>query len=115
MHRPRMAMNPTKPVWQIAIEEMLKEGDVRISRSHFGLLDTIGRLATHTKMPAMHPLNRHQAVLNALEKSSRFTKSHVRLDRLSRVFTPTAKALAEVQILALKAGELLTPTPLTGP
>ena len=68
-----MATTSPKPVWQIAIEEMLKEGDERLSRSHYGLLDTIGRRATHTTLATMHPLNRHQAVLNALEKSLRFT------------------------------------------
>jgi hypothetical protein len=94
-----------KPVWRIAIEEMLKAGDSQVSRNHFGLLDTIGILAAHTRLPKMHPLNRHVAVLNALEKSNRFTKSWIRLDRRSRVFTPLPAVLAQVQseLLASRA------------
>ena len=92
-----MKLQNRKPIWQIAIEEMLKVGDSVLSRNHFGLLDTIGCLAAHSKVAKMHPLDRHIAVLDALEKSGRFTKSWVYLDRRSRQFTPTPDALAEVQ------------------
>jgi hypothetical protein len=108
LNRTTYAMN--KPVWQIAIEEMLKVGDSQISRSHFGLLDTIGIKATHTRLPKMHPLNRHVAVLNALEKSTKFKKSWLRLDRRSRAFTPLENVLIQVQQGLLAQGATLSTT-----
>lgn len=97
-----------KPVWQIAIEEMLKVGDSQLSRNHFGLLDTIGILAAHTKLPKMHPLNRHVAVLNALEQSGKFRKSWLRLDRRTRVFIPLPEVLVAVKNELLASGISLT-------
>ena len=98
----------SKPVWQIALEVMEREGETYLSRSNFGVLDTIGRLATHTRLPALHPLDRHIAVLNALEKSGRFTKSYVRLDRRSRLFRPTKSAWEEFRKSASAADTLRT-------
>jgi hypothetical protein len=86
---------PKIPVWVIAIQVMLECEEEFISRSHFGALDTIGLRATHTKLPRLHPLDRHVAVLNAVERSGRFNKSYIRLDRRSRAFTPTPEALRE--------------------
>ena len=79
----------------IAIEVMKKEECDSIGYENFGLLDDIAdeyRLQTgRTKLYDMHPLDRHIAVLNRLEKDKRFEKQLMtctdgRSERLVRIF-----------------------------
>lgn len=74
-------MTKTK-IGEVAIEILEKEKMDGVGYVNFGLMDEIHSLAVErnltkdTKIP--HPLNRHQKVMNSLERDERFEKSYIR-------------------------------------
>ncbi|MHA1285809.1 MAG: hypothetical protein ACTSPB_00270 [Candidatus Thorarchaeota archaeon] len=89
-------MSDGLPNWgDVVIEMMRQEGVEHVGYDTYGLLDEIAHryceLTGRCKVYKMHPLDRHIAVLNRLEKDDRFVKSLFRCtdgrsERLVRSF-----------------------------
>jgi len=85
-----------KPVAQIAKEHLIETGNDRIGYGDCDLLDAIAKKATHTTLFDKHPLDRHIAILNALDRSNLFEKSLFRIwvgnrEGLARTFNLVEK------------------------
>jgi len=79
-------MPRSKSVAQITKEVMLKYDEDCICLGSIGILDEVAKVATHTKLNSMHPLDRHIRIMNYLETSKSFEKKYIRLQRLNRLF-----------------------------
>ena len=64
-----------KTIAQITKEYLLETENDSIGFGDTRLLDEIARRATHTTLMKKHPLDRHIAILNALDRSVLFRKS----------------------------------------
>ena len=64
-----------KTIAQIAKEHLIETGNDSVGYGDCHLLDAIAKKATHTTLMKKHPLDRHIAVLNALDRSKLFKKS----------------------------------------
>ena len=82
-----------KTIAEIAVDVIRDAKCIGVMWGDVGLLDDIALRATHTTLMSKHPLDRHQAILNSLEKSKLFKKGHIRVhvgefsqERLVRYF-----------------------------
>lgn len=64
-----------KPIIEIALELMAKEGIDTLGWGDVGYLDMIADAATHTKLMDVFPTERHHLILNALGRSGLFIKT----------------------------------------
>jgi hypothetical protein len=63
----------------IAEKHLIETENPAVMYGDTHLLDEIANKCTHTNLMTLHPLVRHQRMLNALEKSNLFTKGYVRI------------------------------------